>query len=381
MSANKLKIGLVFDGSLDKTDGVQQYVLILGRWLSDQGHDVHYLVGATNRTDPPNIYSLSRNVQVRFNKNRMATPLPANLRAIRSLLSREKFDVLHIQVPYSPVLAGRIIKAADPRTAVVGTFHILPHSPLVSLANHLLGRAVRGSLRRFDVITSNSHATAAFASRAYGAVGPVIPLAIELDRFYDAKPFVKYKPGKTVMFLGRLVERKGCQYLLRAVSLLVSTRKWPSDARVVICGDGHMRPKLERYVQEHNLSEIVEFTGFITEQDKPRYLASADVVVYPSTGGESFGIVLLEAMASSPGVVLAGDNPGYASVMAPHPESLFDPYDTPKLAQKILENLTNDKRRNAANDWQREYIQQFDVDSVGKQNVELYNQALHKRRG
>ncbi|HTH72515.1 MAG TPA: glycosyltransferase family 4 protein, partial [Candidatus Pristimantibacillus sp.] len=106
----RLKIGLVLDDSLDKVDGVQQYVLIVGRWLTAQGHDVHYLVGETKRTDLPGMHSLARNVKVRFNKNRMAIPLPANLRAIRALLKREQFDVLHVQVPYSPALAGRIIK-------------------------------------------------------------------------------------------------------------------------------------------------------------------------------------------------------------------------------------------------------------------------------
>lgn len=377
---SKLKIGLVLDDSLDKTDGVQQYVLILGRWLAKEGHDVHYLVGETKRTDLANLHSLSRNVKVRFNQNRMAMPLPANLKAVRSLLGREQFDVLHVQVPYSPAMAGRVIKAAGSQTAVVGTFHILPHSGIVTIANRALSKAVRGSLRRFDVITSNSDASAKFAQRIYGASGPVIPLPLELDKFYGAKPFPRYKDGNTIMFLGRLVERKGCQYLLRAVAHAVGGKTWPKDTRVVICGDGHMRPELEKYVRTHKLGDIVEFVGFIAEEDKPRYLASSDVVVYPSTGGESFGIVLLEAMAASPGVVLAGNNPGYASVMAPRPGSLFDPHNVPALAKKIVSTLKNKKARTAANAWQREYIHQFDVPAVGKRIVSLYREALHKRR-
>lgn len=376
----KLKIGLVLDDSLDKTDGVQQYVLILGRWLKLQGHEVHYLVGETKRTDLPNLHSLSKNIKVRFNQNRMAMPLPANLGAIRTLLACEQFDVLHVQVPYSPAMAGRVIKAAGDRTAVVGTFHILPHSKIVTLANHVLGRAVKGSLRRFDVITSNSDASAKFAKKTFGANGPVIPLPLELDKFYDAKPFPKYKTGKTVMFLGRLVERKGCAYLLRAVAHAVNDKTWPADARVVICGDGHMRSKLEEYVSTHNLNDIVDFVGYISENDKPRYLASADVVVYPSTGGESFGIVLLEAMASSPGVVLAGNNPGYTSVMSPRPQSLFDPRNIPEIAKKIVNSLQDTKTRTAANTWQRKYIHEFDVPIVGKRIVSLYEEALHKRR-
>ena len=377
----KLKIGLVFDDSLDKPDGVQQYVLILGRWLVKQGHDVHYLVGETTRGDLPNLNSLSRNVKVKFNQNRMAIPLPANSRRIRELLNKEQFDVLHVQVPYSPMLAGRIIKAAGPKTAIVGMFHILPHSRVVSLGNRMLGLWVQGTLRRFDIMIANSAPTQAFAKKTFKIDSQIVPLPLELDAFYHAKPFPKYKSGKTVVFLGRLVERKGCQYLLRAVHHAVTTDMWPKDTRVVICGGGHMDADLKKYAKAHKLDNIVEFVGHISEEDKPRYLASADVVVYPSTGGESFGVVLLEAMAASPGVVLAGNNPGYSSVMAPRPESLFDPHNTDELAKKIVEALTNKSLSATANKWQREYIHNFDVSEVGKHTVAIYNQALHKRRG
>jgi phosphatidylinositol alpha-mannosyltransferase len=377
-----LKIGLVFDDSLDKPDGVQQFVLILGRWLGSQGHDVHYLVGETERTDLPKLHSLARNVKVRFNQNRMAIPLPANLRAIRELLGREQFDVLHVQVPYSPVLAGRIIKAAGPKTAVVGTFHVLPHSKLVIAANALLGKWARaqGSLGRFDAMTATSPPTSEFAQKTFGVQSQPIPLPVELDKFFGAKPFDRYKKGKTVVFLGRLVERKGCQYLLRAVAHAVADKTWPSDARVVVCGSGHLGTKLRDFVRAHQLEEIVEFAGQISEEDKPRYLASADVVAYPSTGGESFGVVLLEAMAASPGMVIAGNNPGYASVMAPRPASLFDPHDTAALAKKIVRALQDDAERKVANKWQQTYIRQFDTDTVGARFVALYREALHKRR-
>jgi Glycosyltransferase Family 4 len=123
-----MKIGFVLDDTLDSTDGVQQYVLTLGKWLKDQGHDVHYLVGATKRRDIPDVHSLSRNMSVRFNGNQMSMPLPAKKFEITALLSTEKFDVLHVQVPYSPLLAHRVIMAAPPQTAIIGTFHIAPNS-------------------------------------------------------------------------------------------------------------------------------------------------------------------------------------------------------------------------------------------------------------
>ena len=104
-----MKIALVLDDSLDKPDGVQQYVLTLGSWLTSQKHEVHYLVGATSRKDIPNVHSLSANMRVRFNKNRASMPMIANRKAIRALTEKEKFDVLHVQMPYSPLLAGKII--------------------------------------------------------------------------------------------------------------------------------------------------------------------------------------------------------------------------------------------------------------------------------
>jgi phosphatidylinositol alpha-mannosyltransferase len=375
----KLKIGFVFDDSLDKPDGVQQYVLILGRWLATQGHDVHYLVGETKRTDLQNLYSLARNVNVKFNQNRMAIPLPAKLAPIKEILQREQFDVLHVQVPYSPALAARIIKSADAKTAVVGTFHIAPHSGLVSLGNRALGVWVRGTLKRFDAMMATSEPARQFALQTFHIDSQVSGLPLKLDAFHGAKPFDTYASTRNVVFLGRLVERKGCQYLLHAVARLVRDKTWPPDTRVIVCGGGHLEAELKKYAHDHNLAKIVTFTGYISEEDKPRYLASADVAVYPSTGGESFGVVLLEALAAARGMVLAGDNPGYASVMAPRPESLFDPHDTNILAAKILHALEDGNAREKARKWQQSYVQNYDVARVGKRTLEVYGEALQNR--
>ena len=376
----QLKVGLVFDDSLDKPDGVQQFVLMLGEWLAHEGHDVHYLVGQTVRTDLPQLHSLSKNVKVRFNQNRMAIPLPAAKGPIRALLAREQFDVLHVQVPYSPALAARIIAAAGTQTAVVGTFHIAPHSRLVSIANHLLGTVLKRTLRRFDAMTATSAPAQDFARKTFRIPSQIVPLPVRLDQFYEAEPLPSLVTGTNIVFLGRLVERKGCQYLLRAIALLKKRQQLPADTHVYICGKGPLESQLKQYAHAQQLDGVVTFVGFISEADKPRYLAGADIAVYPSTGGESFGIVLLEAMAAGRGAVLGGNNPGYASVLAPHPESLFDPHNTASLATRLHTLLTNDARRAVYRAWQRDYVQQFDVPEVGKQFVNIYEQALHKRR-
>jgi phosphatidyl-myo-inositol alpha-mannosyltransferase len=378
-----LKIGFVLDDSLDKTDGVQQYVLTLGEYLRGQGHEVHYLVGKTTRTDLPHIHSLSRNMNVRFNQNRMSMPLPADKVPIRRLLGDEQFDILHVQMPYSPFLAGRIIKLAPPRTAIVGTFHVAPHGQLVHLANSALRWLVSGSLKQFNEVMSVSTVAQDFAWQTYGVESSLVPNCADLSSFYAAKPLKKYDDPKkvaTIVFLGRLVERKGCRQLLDALAYIKEHRMTKMSYRVVVCGTGPLEADLKRQAARDGLTSVVEFVGRISEADKPRYLAGADIAVFPSTGGESFGIVLLEAMAAARGAVLAGDNPGYAKLMAGRPQALFNPYDPEQLARKIVGLLENNMLRAEIHDWQRQYVAPYDVTTVADDVLSLYASALHKRR-
>ncbi len=375
----KLKIGFVLDDSLDSTDGVQQYVINVSQWLIAHGHEIHYLVGKTERTDLPNIHSLSHNVKVSFNQNRMSVPLPSSRIAIKKLLRREKFDVLHIQMPYSPFLAGRIIKAAPKKTAVVGTFHVAPYGSLVYFANRLLGKLVKPSLKRFDELISVSALAQDFAKKTFGIDSQVIPNTIELKPFFESKPIEKYGDSFNIMFFGRLVERKGCQHFLKAIYELKRTGSLPAKAKVIICGKGPMLIQLQEYVSQHGLEQITEFAGYISEDDKPSYLASADVLVYPSTGGESFGIVLLEGMAASRGAVLAGNNPGYMGVMGDQIVQTFNPNSEEDFAAKLREFISSPKKRQEAVEWQQTYVKRYSPDIVCKQITKVYSAALHKR--
>ncbi len=375
-----LKIGFVFDDSLDKPDGVQQYILSIGDWLTAQGHEVHYLVGHTMRQDLPGVHSLSRNISVTFNGNGMSMPLPTSRRKLRSFLAAEQFDVLHVQVPYSPWLAGRLISLAPPTTAIIGTFHIVAYSPLVSAATRLLGLYTHSTIRKFDEIVSVSSAAQHFARQTYGIKTDILPNAIDYARFHMAQPMTKYAGDKlTLLFLGRLVPRKGCHLLLEAIHLL-KTRYQTADFRVLICGKGPELAKLQHYVQLHQLQSLVEFVGFVSEADKPAYYASADISIFPSSGGESFGIVLIEAMASGQAVVLGGDNSGYRSVLENQPELLFNAGDAPALANKLQHYMANSDARKTLAAWGCSYAETFDQAVVGQQLVQRYRQALQKRR-
>lgn len=384
----QLKIGLVCDDTLDKTDGVQQYVLTLGKWLSTQGHEVHYLTSTTERTDIPNIHSLSRNVHVRFNSNRNRMPLPASPSKIKGFLALHQFDVLHVQMPYSPLLAGQVIRAAAPSTAVVGTFHVFPHNALMSLGTKALGYAVHFQLKRFDEIISVSTAAQKFSRGAFGINTTVIPNMMDVGHFKVQKSPVKtVKTVKSrenpvkIVFLGRLVERKGAGQLIKAIAFLRRQYKTVHPYEVVIGGKGPLFAELDSYVSEHKLDDIVKFTGFVDEADKPAFLASADIAVFPSTGGESFGISLIEAMAATPGVVIAGDNEGYRTVMEGSKKQLVDPYDIPSFAHLLASYIDDQPRRTAAHKWQQKHVQQFDIGVVGPKVAAKYIQALQKRRG
>lgn len=377
-----LKVGLVLDDGLDSPDGVQQYILAVGEWLRSQGHEVRYLVGETIRTDIEGVYSLSRNIKVSSNGNTLTIPLLASRRRLKAVLTQENFDVLHIQVPYSPMMGERLVRLAAPNTAVVGTFHILPHSRLIGFGTYCLGFWCRlFSLRRFDAMLSVSSVAADFAKRTFKVSSTVLPNVVDYRRFNQAKPLSKYGDDTlTILFLGRLVPRKGCQLLVAAMKELQQAKTELPKYRVVICGRGPLGDQLKEYVQSNGLSNIVEFAGFVSEADKPRYYASADIAVFPSNGGESFGIVLLEAMASGRAAVLAGDNPGYRSVLEPKAkELLFDPSDTQALASKLQHYLTNQADHQEMAEWGMRYTQGFDTAAVGKKLLTVYAQALHKR--
>ncbi len=372
-----MKIGLVLDDTLDTPDGVQQYVINVGTWLSTQGHDVHYLVGNTTRIDIPNIHSLSKNIRVKFNGNRMSIPFPVSKRRLRVFFRQEQFDVLHVQVPYSPLLAGQILRTVTARTAVIGTFHILPYSRLAVAANRLLGGLNHTSGRRFDKMLAVSEPARLFALKTYGYDATVVPNPVRLTQFAGV---LNNSKTTNIVFLGRLVARKGAQHLLKAVAYLVEHRLYEKEFQVLVGGKGELLHSLQEHVRMHKLDKIVTFPGFISEDAKADFLAASDIAVFPSVSGESFGINLLEAMASSRGVVLGGDNPGYRSVLAPLSENrLVQAKNTAKFAEQLAYWLNNSEARQLASTAQKQYVAHFDVSEVGQQLETIYKQALQSR--
>lgn len=370
-----MKIGFVVDDTLDKPDGVQQYVLTLSAWLKSQGHEVHYLVGESSRSDIENIHSLSKNVKVRFNKNRLTIPLPSSGAKMKQLVESEKFDVLHVQMPHNPLLAAKIVKYSPPQTAIVGTFHIAPFSKLETAATRTLGIIMKQNLKLFDQIISVSSAAQLFAKKTFKVDSIVLPNVVDIQKF-KTSPRREGKPQIT--FLGRLVERKGCEHLLYALAIMEKQNP-ELNYSFRICSDGPDREKLLKLVKTLKLKCHFDFTGYVSEEEKKRFLSMSDIAVFPSTGGESFGIVLIEAMAAGAGVVIGGDNPGYRTVLGELPETLVNPLDHEALAATLTKFLTDKKLAQKIHDQQQELVERFDVRYVGPKIVAVYEESIAKR--
>ena len=373
-----LKIGFVLDDTLDKPDGVQQYIRQLGRWLTGRGHEVHYIVGDSPEAAASNVHGLAKYITLSFNHNQVRLLRPLSYKKARALLKAQNFDVLHVQLPCNPWFAGHLIRVAAPNTAIVGTFHVAPYSRAVYLAGKLLYLAERRMLRQIGEVVSVSPVARSFARRAFHLPSSVIPIGIDV-KVRQTAGGKRRQDGLNVLFLGRLVERKGCQYLLGALAKLQTAGEIvPYKLRVA--GTGPLAEPLKRMAADYGLDNRVEFLGYVSEAEKAALLRQADVAVFPSSGGESFGIVLVEAMAAVPGVVLAGNNAGYSYVMDHRRDQLFRPQQIDDLADKLRFYLSSHDARQAAHVWQQQRAASFSIETIGPQIEALYLRALSVRR-
>lgn len=374
----KLKIAFVLDTTLDVEDGVQQYILVLGDWLKKQGHEVHYIVGETHRTDIDNLHSITKNIKVHFNGNKVVMPLPASKKRIKKLLDSENFDILHVQVPYSPFFAAKVIKSASKKTTVIGTFHILPFGKVAFFGTWFLGLILRKNLKRFDRQISASSANKSFSHKTFRTDSIVIPNMVKLNEFAPPSNFVRNNKSFEILFLGRLTNRKGPKELLNAIKYLEHT--YPGISyNLKIAGKGELDLKLKKFVADNGLEEKVKFLGFVSNQEKVELMRKADIAVFPSLSGECFGIVLIEAMAAKSGAVIGGKNPGYQTVLGEIPESLVDPRDTKEFGDLLYKLIKDESFRSAIHNKQQKIVGQYDFNIVGRRVLDEYMNCINDK--
>ncbi len=255
---------------------------------------------------------------------------------VKSLLARESFDVVHLHEPFMPLLPFQFIRYAD--STLVATFHATRDggSRLYAYTRFLIKPWWGGISGRIAV----SRAALKTIGRYFADRYRIIPNGIDYPHFAaEAPPIPKYIDNKrNILFLGRQEKRKGLPYLLEAYARLKRDRP---DTRLIVVGpDGGMRAACERYVRKQRLEDVV-FTGFVPYEELPRYYKTADVYCAPNTGHESFGIVLLEAMAAGTPIV-ASDIGGFADVLEDGVEGYLVPPRDPDALASAMDHLLSD---------------------------------------
>lgn len=305
-----MRIGLVCPYSFDVPGGVQFHVRDLAEHLLGLGHEVSVLAPADDDTPvPPYVEAAGRAVPVRYNGSvARLTFGPVSAARVRRWLAEGGFDVLHIHEPISPSLSLLALWAAQ--GPIVGTFHT---AHLRSRAMQAAYPVLRPSLEKISARVAVSEDARRTVVEHLGGDAVVIPNGVYVDRFARARPDPGWQgtPERpSVAFVGRIDEpRKGLPVLAAAVPAVLA--RYPG-ARFLVLGRGEADDALEKL--DTRCRAAVELLGPLDDERKASLLRSADVYVAPHTGGESFGIVLVEAMsAGTP--VLASDLGAFRRVL------------------------------------------------------------------
>ncbi|MGH7747456.1 MAG: glycosyltransferase family 4 protein, partial [Candidatus Dormibacteria bacterium] len=319
--------------------GVSEHVRHLAAELRERDHRVTVMAPSNevdDDNDIPGYVRIGRSVPMPGNGSVARIALSFHLvRRVRQLLDAEGFDVVHYHEPLVPALPITVLRFH--RGANVGTFHAFQRRNL----GYYYGRPfLKRYFKRLHSCIAVSAPARDFVSRYFAGDYHVVPNGIDTSRFHAGlEPLDALRtPGKaTLLFVGRLEQRKGLPTLLDAYS---EVRRRRRDVRLVVVGDGAMRWGYERYVESEGIPDVT-FLGHVESALLPRCYTSADVFCTPALGGESFGIVLLEAMSS--GVpVLASDIPGFRQVITSGRDGMLLPRDEPEAWTRAILDLLGD---------------------------------------
>jgi phosphatidylinositol alpha-mannosyltransferase len=334
-----MKIALVSAYDFAYPGGVVDHITHLAEHFRRMGHAVTIIAPWSGPVSAaPNglpLFGIGSVVPVPANGSVARITLsPTVSRRVKRILEAEQFDIVHIHEPLLPALPLTVLRHSN--AVNVGTFHAYRQSNL----GYFYGKPIlKYFFRRLHGRIAVSLPALEFISQYFDADYEIIPNGIEVSRFGEqVQPIPALRDGRpTILFVGRFNEpRKGFKYLLKA---LPAVRAAVPGVRLVVVGRGKPE-RYRRYLAARHVDDVI-FAGCVSEEELPRYYASCDVFCAPSTGRESFGIVLLEAMASGRPVV-ASNIPGYASVVSDGQEGLLVERKNPAALAEALVRLLSD---------------------------------------
>ncbi|GES33686.1 glycosyltransferase family 4 protein [Streptomyces angustmyceticus] len=359
-----MKIGIVCPYAWDVPGGVQFHIRDLADHLIRLGHDVSVLAPADDETPlPPYVVSAGRAVPVPYNGSvaRLNFGFLSAAR-VRRWLQHGAFDVIHIHEPASPSLGLLACWAAQ--GPIVATFHTSnPRSRAMIAAYPILQPALEKISARIAV---SEYARRTLVEHL-GGDAVVIPNGVDVDFFGSAEPKAEWQ-GRTIGFIGRIDEpRKGLPVLMKALPTILAA---VPDARLLVAGRGDEEEAVAALPAE--LRSRVEFLGMVSDEDKARLLRSVDVYVAPNTGGESFGIILVEAMSAG-APVLASDLDAFAQVLDQgEAGELFTNEDAEALAAAAVRLLGDPARLAELRGRGARHVRRFDWSTVGADILAVY---------
>lgn len=367
-----MRIGLVCPYNMTKGGGVQECVRALQRGLQKKGHTVKIITPLprqNNVADEDNIIYVGR---ARDIKSPFATvgqiSVSVNTRVLDDILATEQFDILHFHEPWVPIVSRQILSRS--KAVNIATFHAkLPDTMMSKTIERVITPYTKSIIKYLNGFSAVSDAAAEYVRSITDKAVEIIPNGIHL------KTATKSKNGNTsdILYVGRLERRKGLKYLIKAFADLTVHKP---EARLCIAGDGPDKPKLELYAQQLGVSHAVQFLGYVDESQKQALLQSSGVFCSPALYGESFGIVLLEAMAAGLPIV-AGNNPGYTGVMQElGAVSIVNPKDTQEFTRRLKLMLEDEALRTAWKKWAKTYVKQFDYTLIVDQYEDYYKKLL-----
>ncbi len=376
-----MKLALVSPYDFAYPGGVTEHVASLAEQFIANGHEVHIVAPSSDDDTEPissvaaPIHRIGRVVSIPTNGSvaRITLSLRSYLQA-KTLLQQEQFDLIHLHEPLMPALPLTVLRHSN--TTNVGTFHAFRNTPLT----YFYGKPIlRPFFRKLHGHITVSSAAREFVGEYFPADYRVIPNGIDFPRFFRRyEPLPQFADDRpTVLFVGRLEKRKGLKFLLRAWPMVLERQP---DARLVVVGRGRPLEGYRRFARRQGWSaDDVVFAGYVPGEDLPRYYQSCALFCAPNTGQESFGIVLLEAMAAGAPIV-ASDIPGFQDVVSSGLQGfLVEPRNPGAIADALCRLLGNPELRATMRRAGQETAQAYDWPRVAAQVLDYYHEVLERR--
>lgn len=372
---HKLKIGIVCPYDITAGGGVQEQVIALNKAYNSLGVESYIITPRPKGYiyDEPGILFLGRSRPLKSMHTYTHVSVSIDTDKIDELLNTYKFDILHFHEPWVPMMSRQVLMKST--SINFATFHAaLPDLAMSKTIEKVFKPYMKTIIKYIDVLTAVSPTASKAARSLTDRNILILPNGIDVSKFTNDHELEQARK-KRIFYVGRLEKRKGLKYLLDAFSIVANSR---SEYELIIAGSGPDEDKLKNYVKDNKITGV-EFVGRISDKEKIHYLQTSSLFCTPALYGESFGIVLLEAMAAGCPVI-AGQNPGYRDVMSGDGRlSLVDSKDAEEFARRIKLFLDSEQYRQVWWKWAKQEVVKYDYSVIAKSYIKLYNAAYSKK--